>query len=65
MTYEHVIVERDGEIATIQFNRPERANALHYEMIAEIETAALSFRDDIESRVVIFTGAGKNFCAGA
>ena len=65
MTYEHVIVEREGEIATIRFNRPERANALHYEMIAEIEAAALSFRDDIESRVVIFTGAGKNFCAGA
>ena len=65
MTYQHLIIERAGEIATVSFNRPERANALNYALIAEIEAAALSFRDDIESRVVIFTGIGKNFCAGA
>ena len=64
-TYEYVKVEREGEIATITLNRPERANALIYDVIAEVEVAALSFRDDIETRVVILTGAGKNFCAGA
>ncbi len=65
MSYEHLIVERAGEIATVTFNRPEKANALNYRLIAEIETAALSFREDFETRVVIFTGAGRNFCAGA
>jgi enoyl-CoA hydratase len=65
MTYEHVKIERDGEVATVTLNRPERANALTYEVIADVEAAALSFRDDIETRVVILTGAGKNFCAGA
>ena len=65
MTYQYVKVARDGEIATITLSRPERANALVYDVIAEVESAALSFRDDIKSRVVIFTGAGKNFCAGA
>lgn len=65
MSFEHVRIERDGEIATVTLNRPERANALIYDVIAEVEAAALSFRDDIDTRVVILTGAGKNFCAGA
>lgn len=65
MTFQHLTIERGGEIATVGFNRPERANALNYELIAEIEAAALSFRDDIETRCVIFTGVGRNFCAGA
>ena len=65
MTYKYVKVDRDGEVATITINRPERANALTYDVIADVEAAALSFRDDIETRVVILTGAGKNFCAGA
>jgi enoyl-CoA hydratase len=65
MTYQFVTVDRDGEVATITINRPERANALTYDVIADVEAAALSFRDDIDTRVVILTGAGKNFCAGA
>ena len=47
------------------FNRPERANALNYEHLAEIEAAALAFRDDPDTRAVIFTGAGKHFSSGA
>ena len=64
-TYKHLIVERSGKIAIITFSRPDKANALNYDLVAEIEQAALSFRDDIESRVVIFTGKGMNFCSGA
>jgi enoyl-CoA hydratase/carnithine racemase len=65
VSYEHLIVERGGHVATVTFNRPEVANALHHEHLAEIEHAALSFRDDAETRVVIFTGAGKHFSSGA
>lgn len=65
MDYRYIKVERDGHIATVTFNRPEVANAVHYGHLAEIEHAALSFRDDAETRVVIFTGAGKHFCSGA
>lgn len=65
MSYQHLIVERDGHIATVTFNRPRRANALNYEHLAEIEAAALAFRDDAETRVVIFTGTGKHFSSGA
>ena len=65
MSYKNLIVEYRDEIATISFNRPNRANALNYDLIYEIEAVALSFRDDIDTKVVVFTGVGKNFCAGA
>lgn len=65
MDYQHIKIAKDGPIATVTFNRPEVANAVHYAHLAEIEHAAHSFRDDAETRVVIFTGAGKHFCSGA
>ncbi|MEM7404651.1 MAG: enoyl-CoA hydratase/isomerase family protein [Pseudomonadota bacterium] len=65
MDYQHIEIERGGHVATVRFNRPDRANALNPRHIEEIEHAALSFRDDDDTRVVIFTGAGKHFCSGA
>ena len=65
MSYQHITVERVDHIAHVYFNRPDKANALNYEHLVEIEHAALSFRDDADSRVVIFTGQGKHFSSGA
>lgn len=65
MSYEHLIIEKKDHVATVTFNRPERANALNFDHLAEIEQAALSFRDDAETRAIIFTGAGKHFSSGA
>ena len=65
MQYEHIDVARDGKIATVTFNRPEKANALNARHIEEIEHAAPVFREDEDTRVVIFTGAGKHFNSGA
>lgn len=65
MDYKYVEIERDGHIATFWLNRPDRLNALSPEVMAEIEAAARSFLDDEETRVVIFAGRGKHFCAGA
>jgi enoyl-CoA hydratase/carnithine racemase len=65
MDYQHLQVVQDGPIATVTFNRPDRANALNYEHLAEIEAVAPTFRDDPDTRVVIFTGAGKHFSSGA
>ena len=62
--YENVKVRKDGHIALVEFNRPARANALNYAHLADIEAAALAFRDDVETRVVIFTGAGRHFSSG-
>ncbi len=65
MEHEHLTLVRDGHVAVVTFNRPDKANALNYELLLEIEQAALSFREDLEVRVVIFTGAGKHFSSGA
>ena len=66
MNYRHLKVERTTPaIATVTFNRPAKANALHHEHLVEIEAAALAFRDDAETRAVIFTGAGAHFSSGA
>ncbi len=65
-TYEHLLVERgDDHVAVVTFNRPDKANALNYAHLAEIEAAALAFRDDADTRVVIFTGNGRHFSSGA
>lgn len=64
-TYEFLEIEKSGHIATIWLNRPDRLNALSRAVMAEIEQAARSFLDDEETRVVIFAGRGKHFCAGA
>jgi len=64
MDYQHLTLERDGAVATVCFNRPEKANALNYRILTEIEHLALSFAEDIDTRVVIFTGKGRHFSAG-
>lgn len=60
-----VNVERDGHVATITFDRPESRNALSPEAIEELIAAAADLEADDEIRVVVLTGAGKVFIAGA
>src|SRR5579871_3224477 len=55
---------RDG-VATITLNRPTAANALSMELAAAIGHAFSRVRHDESARVVVVTGAGKAFCAGA
>jgi enoyl-CoA hydratase/carnithine racemase len=65
LAYEHLKLERHGHVTVVALNRPHRANAVNYDLLAEIEHCALAFREDAETRVVIFTGAGRHFCSGA
>ena len=64
MSYECLTVDRRGQIAIVTLNRPDRFNALSIDHMKEIERVAESFRDDLETRVVVFTGAGTHFSAG-
>ncbi len=64
MDYKYITIEHQGHVASVTFNRPQKANALNYAMLVEIEHAALAFREDIKTRVVVFTGAGKHFSSG-
>jgi methylglutaconyl-CoA hydratase len=61
--YSTLLLEFNGEIATLTLNRPEKRNAVTTPMIAEILTA-LDVIEKSHTRVVILTGAGKAFCAG-
>ncbi len=63
MAFHTLKLEREGEVAIITLNRPEKRNAISTEMIEEL----LAALDEVESsgaRVVILTGAGKAFCSG-
>ncbi|MCP5396236.1 MAG: crotonase/enoyl-CoA hydratase family protein [Sphingomonadaceae bacterium] len=66
MDFTQIHYERDGPVATITLNRPEKLNAYTRHMMGEI-IAALDMTDSDDSvRAVIFTGAGERaFCAGA
>jgi len=63
MSYETLLLENNGHVATITLNRPEKRNAISTQMIAELQTA-LDAVERTHTRVVILTGAGKAFCAG-
>jgi enoyl-CoA hydratase/carnithine racemase len=65
MDYKHILFKKENSIARIIFNRPEAANALHMDMVQEIGTALEDAEKDTAVRVVIITGNGKAFCAGA
>ncbi len=66
MPFETLLVERDRHVATIIINRPDKRNALNAMVRDEVVRALAALRDDAETRVVVFTGAGdKAFIAGA
>lgn len=59
------LIERDGAVATLTFNRPERRNALSPEAACRFADAIEDIAGDAAIRVVILTGAGdKAFCSG-
>jgi enoyl-CoA hydratase/carnithine racemase len=65
MSYQHTIYEKKGHIAYITINRPEVMNALHYDANVELGEIFNDFKQDDESWVAIFTGAGERaFSAG-
>lgn len=63
--YQNVKVERDGPIAVVSFNRPRTLNAIEAGIRREILEAANEVNADDAIRVVILTGEGRAFCAGA
>ena len=60
-----VAVNREGPIATITLNRPEVMNAFDASMAADAADAVSAAAGDASCRVIVLTGAGRGFCAGA
>jgi len=58
-------VQRDAEIAILTFNRPEVYNALDTETVGAASAVVRDLRDDAKVKVIVITGSGKAFVAGA
>ena len=66
MAYDNLLVERDGAVATITINRPDKLNALNHATVRALDAAFNELGQDDAVRAVIITGAGdKAFVAGA
>jgi enoyl-CoA hydratase/carnithine racemase len=63
--YQALLVGQDEHIATLTFNRPEKKNPLSQELVNELLWALDDAEADPEVRVIVLTGAGNAFSAGA
>jgi enoyl-CoA hydratase/carnithine racemase len=65
MDYKEIIYGVAGRIATVTLNRPDRLNAWTRTMAEEVRHAIYDAADDERVRVIVLTGQGRGFCAGA
>lgn len=65
MSYTNLLVEKNDGVTVVTINRPKKLNALNSETIKELHQVFTVLNNDVETRVVLLTGAGKAFVAGA
>jgi methylglutaconyl-CoA hydratase len=65
MKYETIEIHKEKDIATIYLNRPEVHNAMNEQLMKELTTCFKELSIDDNIRIIILTGRGKSFCAGA
>jgi enoyl-CoA hydratase/carnithine racemase len=61
---DELLYERDGHVAVIRFNRPDRMNTITAAMLARFSDLLLAADRDPEVRCIVITGNGKAWCAG-
>lgn len=64
-TFETILYEKSGAIATLTMNRPDRLNGMTNRMLRETGQALAAAAEDREVRILVLTGAGRGFCPGA
>ena len=64
MDFETILFEKNGGVAKITFNRPDKLNALNGKMLRETTSAIEDADSDKKVRVIVITGAGRAFSAG-
>ena len=64
MSYQTLLLERQGSVVRLKLNRPDKRNAQSLEMWRELRAVGLSLEDDPEVRVVVVSGEGPSFSAG-
>jgi enoyl-CoA hydratase/carnithine racemase len=65
MRYEEILYDVKNRVATVTLNRPDKLNAWTMRMEQEVVDAIGNAASDEETRVIVLTGAGRGFCAGA
>ena len=65
MAYNKILLEIEGKVALLKVNRPKALNALNQEVLDELTTAFQELDKDENVRVIILSGEGKAFVAGA
>ena len=65
MSYETIVVSKEGMIGVITLNRPQALNALSSKLVTELISALGEFEKDEEVRCLVMTGSEKAFSAGA
>ena len=62
--FPHLVIEREGAVATLSLDRPDKLNALHRPLWRSIPQAVAALDADSSVRVIVLAGRGKAFCAG-
>ncbi|HJX11453.1 MAG TPA: enoyl-CoA hydratase/isomerase family protein, partial [Candidatus Binatia bacterium] len=62
--YQSLNYQKEGPVAVIQINRPQKKNSLNTELRHEIEKVMREIAADAKQRAVILTGGEEIFCAG-
>ena len=64
MSFKTVLYETSDRVATITLNRPERFNAINWDLANDLQSAVEKASMDPEVHVIVLQGAGKGFCGG-
>ena len=65
MTLKIVLIQKKGRVCTLTLNRPKVMNAMNLDLVQDLRAAVNQVAEDADVRVIVFQGAGDNFCAGA
>ena len=63
-TNDPLSVDTQNHIARVTLNRPEKRNAMSFDMLKKMIVSFTDFDNDPDVRVVVIKGEGKSFCAG-
>jgi enoyl-CoA hydratase len=65
MSFQHLLLEHRGRVSWVYLNRPQALNAISYACMRELREVWVQLRDRDETRVIVVSGKGRGFCAGA
>ena len=65
MAYQDLIIEHRGAVSWLYLNRPQALNAISMDCMRELREALIELRDRADTRVIVISGKGRGFCAGA